>query len=238
MDQLGGHKGTKKALVLIILLVFAGLAAAQDVACPLGGYIDEATGACSYGITINIAYPDWLTESEAASTAVGTLINDIQTGFLGDLSMMVGPYFNGAYLDVSYQEFEHGAPLRSIVFTISTYTGGAHGNVFFDSVTVDTFANRALSLADDIFVPGADVIATLQPLVVAQLVEQQAEFADLEWINSGTDGLDDYLAWAINAGTLELFFPPYQVAAYAAGSFQVSIPVDDLAAVINPMLLP
>lgn len=238
MDQLRGIRGTKRALAFLLLLVFAGIGRAQDVECPLGGYIDEATGACAYGITIDIAYPDWLSESEAASTAVGTVINEIQTGFLSSLSMMVGPYFSGAYLDISYEEFEHGAALRSIVFTISDYTGGAHGNTYFASVTVDTIANEPLSLADNIFVPGADVLAFLQPLVVEQLMITQGEYADLDWINSGTDGLDDYLAWAINAGTLELFFPPYQVAAYAMGSFQVSIPVDDLAAVINPMLLP
>ena len=152
--------------------------------------------------------------------------------------MMFVPYSWAGSLDVTFEEFEHGAALRSVVFTISTYTGGAHPNRYFLSTTVDTVADRALTLEEDIFQPGADVIAALQPLVVADLTAQMGEYADPAWINTGTDELTDYVAWAIDTGDLVLYFPPYQVAAYAAGDFTVRIPVDNLYGVINPMLLP
>lgn len=227
--------------LIALLAALSGTALAQgdaSAACPLGGMPNEETGGCDVAVTMNIAYPSWIGESEAAVTAVGDLLTAARDEFLGIVEFMFAPYSPAASLDISYIEFEHGAPLRSIVFTVNTYTGGAHPNYYYLSVTVDTLADRVLTLEDDIFQPGADVIAVLQPLVAAELAAQQGEYADIEWINGGTDELSDYVAWAINAGTLELFFPPYHVAPYAMGGFEVSIPVDDLASVINPMLLP
>jgi hypothetical protein len=213
---------------------------AQDepVDCPLGGAYNEEAGQCDMVITINVAYPNWIKDSEAALTAIGEQLAAVRTEFLSAIDLMFVPYSWAGSLDVTYEEFEHGAALRSVVFTVSTYTGGAHPNHYYLSTTVDTVADRALTLEEDIFQPGADVIAALQPLVVADLMEQQGESADADWIDTGTDELTDYVAWAIDAGNLVLFFPPYQVAVYAFGGFQVRIPVDELAGVTNPMLLP
>ena len=227
-------------LFALALALTGGVLHAQDepVDCPLGGAYNEETDQCDMAITINVAYPNWIRDSEAALTAIGEQLAAVRTEFLSAVDMMFVPYSWAGSLDVTYEEFEHGAALRSVVFTVGTYTGGAHPNRYFLSTTVDTVADRALTLEEDIFQPGADVIAALQPLVVADLTAQMGEFADAEWINTGTDELTDYVAWAIDAGDLVLYFPPYQVAAYAAGDFTVRISVDDLSGVINPMLLP
>lgn len=227
-------------LFAMLAALTGGLLHAQDkpVDCPLGGGYNEEAGQCDMAITINVAYPNWIRDYEAALTAVGNQLASVRSEFLGAVDMMFVPYSWAGSLDVTYEEFEHGAALRSVVFTIDTYTGGAHPNHYYLSTTVDTIANRVLTLEEDIFQPGADVIAALQPLVVADLTAQMGEYADAEWIDSGTDEMTDYVAWAIDTGDLVLFFPPYQVAAYAMGGFQVSIPVDDLFSVINPMLLP
>jgi hypothetical protein len=223
-----------------LLAALTGVLHAQEepVDCPLGGAYNEEADQCDMAITINVAYPNWIKESEAALTTIGNQLASVRSEFLGAVDVMFVPYSWAGSLDVTYEEFEHGAALRSVVFTIYTYTGGAHPNRYFLSTTVDTIADRALTLEADIFQPGADVIAALQPLVVADLTAQQAEYADADWINTGTDELTDYTAWAIDTGDLVLFFPPYQVAAYAAGDFTVRIPVDNLSGVINPMLLP
>jgi hypothetical protein len=236
----------KRTFRLTFITLFALLAAltgmlhAQDepVDCPLGGAYNEETNQCDMAITINVAYPNWIRDSEAAVTAVGEILSAVRSEFLGAVDVMFVPYSWAGSLDITYEQFEHGAALRSIVFLIYTYTGGAHPNHYFLSTTIDTIAGRELSLEEDIFQPDADVIAALQPLVVADLMAQQGEYADAEWINSGTDELTDYVAWAIDTGDLVLFFPPYQVAAYAMGDFTVRIPVDNLSGVINPMLLP
>jgi hypothetical protein len=223
-----------------LIAALTGLLHAQDapVDCPLGGAYNEEADQCDMAITINVAYPNWIRDYEAALTTIGNQLASVRSEFLGAVDMMFVPYSWAGSLDVTYEEFEHGAALRSVVFTIYTYTGGAHPNRYFLSTTVDTIANRVLTLEEDIFQPGSDVIAALQPLVAADLTAQQAGYADADWINTGTDELTDYVAWAIDTGDLVLFFPPYQVAAYAAGDFTVRIPVDNLSGVINPMLLP
>lgn len=233
----------RAALITLLALMIAltgGVLHAQDepVACALGGVYNEETAQCDMQITINVAYPNWIGQSETTLTAVGEQLASVRTEFLSAVDVMFAPYSWAGSLDITYDEFEHGAALRSVVFRVDTYTGGAHPNHYFLSTTVDTIADRVLTLEGDIFQPGADVISVLQPLVVADLVEQQGEYADLEWINSGTEDLEYYVAWAIDAGDLVLFFPPYQVAAYVFGGFQVNIPLEDLSSVINPMLLP
>lgn len=227
-------------LFALMAALTGGMLHAQDepVDCPLGGAYNEEVDQCDMAITINVAYPNWIRDYEAALTTIGNQLASVRSEFLGAVDMMFVPYSWAGSLDVTYEEFEHGAALRSVVFTIYTYTGGAHPNRYFLSTTVDTIADRVLTLEEDIFQPGADVIAALQPLVAADLTAQMGEFADADWINTGTDELTDYVAWAIDTGDLVLFFPPYQVAAYAAGDFTVRIPVDNLSSVINPMLLP
>lgn len=228
-----------KFIVLAALLALAGgIVWAQDAECAFGGYPTEENGGCTYSITVNISYPPSVSEYPAAAAAVDELLTLTRDSFFADMGDMYGPYFGGGALDIFYEEYEHGAALRSIVFTVYAFTGGAHGNTYFSSITVDTIADIELALDGDIFLPDTDFVSVLQPLVVAQLAETMGEYADMDWINDGTDEADDYIAWAINAGTLELFFAPYQVAPYAMGTFQVSIPVEDLYPVINPMLIP
>ena len=45
---------------------------------------------------------------------------------------------------------------------------------------------------------------------------------------------DNYSNWIIDGQTLRIYFPPYQVAAYAAGSFEVSIPLSQLRDILKP----
>lgn len=227
-------------LFALLAALTGGVLHAQDepVDCPLGGTPNEETGGCDFSVTIDISYPNWIRDSEAAIVAVSDVLADIRNEFLAAVDMMFVPYSWAGALEVTYEEFEHGAALRSVVFTIYTYTGGAHPNHYYLSTTVDTIADRALTLEDDIFQPGVDIVTALQPIVVADLMEQQGEYADAEWITMGTSELNAYGVWAIDTGDLVLFFPPYQVAPYAMGGSTVRIPVDDLAGVINPMLLP
>lgn len=223
-----------------LVVALTGVLHAQDepADCPLAGSFNRETGDCDFMLTVEIAYPNWIKDDETALTAVGSLLTSVRAEFFSAVDLMFAPYSPAGSLYVTYEEFEHGESLRSVVFTVSTYTGGAHPNHYYVSTVVDTVAERVLTLEEDIFLPDVDIITAVQPIVVADLVEQQGEYADLEWITSGTSDLMSYTAWAIDTGDLVLYFPPYQVAAYAMGGFTVRIPLAELAGVINPMLLP
>jgi hypothetical protein len=84
----------------------------------------------------------------------------------------------------------------SLKFTISDYTGGAHGNLYFQTYTFDLVQSRIFTL-NDLFLPGIDPLATLAPIVQADLAAQMGEFADPTWIQEGTDSLDEYVSFVI-----------------------------------------
>ena len=108
----------------------------------------------------------------------------------------------------------------------------------FHSLTFDTHEERLLTW-EDLFMPDADVIAVLQPLVENDLKSQLEEVAGSDDISiSGIDELSDYRIWALDDGNLVLYFEPYTVTDLTRDGFAVSIPLADLADVINPALLP
>lgn len=56
-----------------------------------------------------------------------------------------------------------------------------------------------------------------------------------QWLATGTEPTaDNYAAWAITPGGLEITFGQYQVAPYATGMPVVTIPVTHLAGLIDP----
>ncbi|NJR12921.1 DUF3298 domain-containing protein [bacterium] len=86
---------------------------------------------------------------------------------------------------------------------------------------------RTLSLAD-LFQDGADPYALLAPLARADLTERLPDLAD--FVNPGTEPTaENFATWILASDVLILYFPPYQVAPYAAGPQTVTIPLADLA---------
>jgi peptidoglycan-N-acetylglucosamine deacetylase len=138
-------------------------------------------------------------------------------------------------LTMDYETTNHSDDVISIVYTISEYTGGAHPNSYFRTFTFNLTENELIEF-DDLFIEGASPLETIAPLVQADLTEQMGEFADAEWIERGT-GEDplNYQNFALTEDELIFYFPPYQVAAYAAGTFEVRIPLSDLSGILAQM---
>jgi hypothetical protein len=73
--------------------------------------------------------------------------------------------------------------------------------------------------------------------VQADLTAQMGEFADPQWILDGTSSLEAYMNFVVTQDALVFFFPPYQVAAYAAGPQMVAIPLEQLSGVLTSPFL-
>ena len=105
----------------------------------------------------------------------------------------------------------------SIVFRNYHYTGGAHGNTFLTSIVLHP-DRRELYKLQDFF--SSSVLQTIQKPVREQL-RQQLE-SDV-FIDEGTTTLADFKVFTITDQTVDFYFPPYQVAAYAFGTPVVRI---------------
>ena len=105
----------------------------------------------------------------------------------------------------------------SYIFTIYEDTGGAHGNTFFKTFTFDTRTGAVLSLAD-LFTPGSDYLATLSQISRSRLPDIIGAPADFTAIKDGTTPeAKNFQNFFFDGTDFVVLFPPYQVAAYAAG---------------------
>jgi hypothetical protein len=137
-------------------------------------------------------------------------------------------------LRIAY-EAHTGSGTVSYVFTIVEDTLGAHPNTTYQTFTFNTKTGTVLSLSD-LFAPGASYLTTLSnktrallPAAIAKREGISAASVDKTMLNSGTTAkAENFQNWYTEGTNLVIIFPPYQVAAYAAGTQTVSIPFSQL----------
>jgi len=139
-------------------------------------------------------------------------------------------------LGMEYQEFP-SAHYDSFLYAIYADTLGAHPNGYFLTFVFDqTGATTTLA---SLFTPGSDYLTRLSQLATAQVLRQLDDRLGAGAANEASlDGLaptaDNFQNFTIEGDTLHIFFPPYQVAAYAAGAFDVAIPLSSLSDILAP----
>lgn len=234
---------TAIAVLIGILIGTIGIDALQQDQCDQKfGVEDEIKEGCRLqaSFTMDVSYPAWLVDYPFADTIVTDVINEMRSeysAFFADDTL----YGMSAHWSLSgdYEELWRAESIVSMVYTLSTYTGGAHPNSFYRTFTFDLEDEREVLLADLFNTDLETALGTIAPLVQADLREQMGEWAEGAWIEDGA-GPDplNYGNWAIDDSSLYFFFPPYQVAAYAAGSFRVALPLESISALLAPEFVP
>lgn len=126
-------------------------------------------------------------------------------------------------MQVSYSEYFANSGIATVVFNIYQFTGGAHGNTFIESITMDTENNRLVHLKD--IVP-QDSFKKMQSIVRSTLTEM-LDFD--EFINEGTAKWSDFSTFAVTNSEIIFWFSPYKVAPYSYGVQKVSIPRETIS---------
>jgi hypothetical protein len=139
--------------------------------------------------------------------------------------------------DAKYQRFQSADDrLMSYEYDIYVDTGGAHPNTYFKTFVFDRDGTM-LKLAD-LFTPSS-YLERLAATSTAQIMNDLGTRLKVDPTGAlFADGLtpkeENFSNFVIDGDTLVLLFPPYQVAAYAAGPFEVRIPLSNLADVLRP----
>jgi hypothetical protein len=201
---------------------------------PKGGEMVDGKCLLTTEAQVTVDYPLDLGQNEVVASAIDPYLQSAQAGFFqavgGAFSPAPGPYV----LDISYEAFAHSDAITSLVFTAYEFTGGAHGNTGIQTFTFDLQNGVALTL-DDLFTDTAAALAIIAPLVEADLTVKLGDMLDAQWLQDGTGtNPANYQHFALDADNLIFYFPPYQVAPYAAGTQTVSIPLTDLSTVLAP----
>ncbi len=134
---------------------------------------------------------------------------------------------------------------------IETYSGGAHGMYYERSVVIDMDRARALAFAD-VF-PDVAKPALIEACTHAILEEKRGRIADYglspedakqtldelpaemeNYAEAIAANVGDFTKWMIYADRAEIYFAPYDVGAYAEGSFVCPLPNELLRKAAGP----
>lgn len=149
----------------------------------------------------------------------------------GDIEMQgLGPERKYA-LNLEYKAYS-GAGYVSYAYTIYEDTLGAHPNAYYLTLVFDKNGNEIA--LKNLFKNGSDYLAriagdaTVQ--VKAELTRRLGADPGESFFDEGTAPKDEnFENFVIDGDTMVFLFPPYQVAAYAAGAFQARVPLSELS---------
>lgn len=121
----------------------------------------------------------------------------------------------------------------SIMISGYQYMGGAHGFTVFIPINYDLKNNTRIELSD-LFKSGADYLTKLSTYSIARLKTKLGADADQKWIEDGAAAkAENYQLFTFSESGLKITFGDYQVAAYAAGPQNVTIPWSELKTILN-----
>jgi hypothetical protein len=234
------QKMTVCVILVLVMLVFGttGVFAQIDECAAKGGtwISEEAKCAITMQIDIDISYPILMTSSRFVEETVDAYLATAKSDFL---SLMTDPYFMPIpgmdvpfAMGVDFEAFQFSERIVGINFTIYENTGGAHPNTYFKTFMFDLEHASEIGFLD-VFLPDSDPLSLIAPIVEADVTAQLGEYADAAWIEQGSGtNPDNYQNFVVTSDELILFFPPYQVAAYAAGPQIVHIPLSQIGAIL------
>jgi uncharacterized protein YecT (DUF1311 family) len=140
-------------------------------------------------------------------------------------------------LKITYEVERNDGKMFAIVFTEFSDTGGAHPNSEF--ATYDFLRPDGAQLFLPEILDGQRGVKRLSDIVIADLLKTVAAgpnaMSDKDWLDRGVGPLaTNFRSFVWLPDKVRIYFPPYQVAAYAAGPQDVSIPLSSLNDVIRP----
>jgi len=164
---------------------------------------------------------------EQFNLAAQTLVSDTLDNFQQQITEPLPE--PGGFIYVNYHLISASNGLLSILFDVSTYTGGAHPNTVHVPLNFDVNTGKALTF-DDIFKPGVDVVNTLAVIATDELTHTNR----LMFPEGATPKPENYQVWNFDLNNLIITFDPYQVMPYANGPQTVAIPYFELMDQLKP----
>jgi len=140
--------------------------------------------------------------------------------------------------DAKYKQYA-GADDGLISYEYDMYidTGGAHPNGFFKTFTFDAEGNDVK--LSNLFQPESDYLQRISTIALTDVKQQLSERLGKDASASiFAEGLapteENFSNFVVDSNTLVFLIEPYQAAAYAAGTFEVRIPLTQFADILRP----
>jgi len=177
--------------------------------------------------------------NQAVKNLVNSRVSEFKKGMVDPEREVPPDGSMGSDLGIGYTIALARDDLVSIQFTLSSYeSGAAHPNSSSEVLNFDLKNGKALKLGD-LFNPGARYLAAISTYCIKDLKRQSKErgadamLEDEQIQNGAAANPKNYKSWTVTKRSLGITFDSYQVAPYAAGPQQVSIPYSALKEVIK-----
>ena len=110
------------------------------------------------------------------------------------------------------------------------YAGGAHGGKNYYSWNWSKTKKKFLSLEEVVTTKQFKLLVKQVRQILFRKQKQNDEYDKYRkaHIQRGTSKQKDFQVWNFDRKMIVFIFPEYQVASYAAGSFEVYVPLDSL----------
>jgi hypothetical protein len=170
---------------------------------------------------------------EKFNQTVAARVQEAIDRFKQDLAMQpVTPISAGSYFSLTYVPISPPGNLLSLQRHIEGYSdGAAHPYHITSSYNYDLEKGQEITL-DQLFLPSAEYLTFIANYCSAELNKRNIGF---EMFSDGVKPLpENYTVWNVSADGLVITFNEYQVAPYAAGPQEVTIPFTVLKDIINP----
>lgn len=126
------------------------------------------------------------------------------------------------YLNIEYQKFVV-ENFISYVFFIEIYTGGAHPNLEIESIAYNKITNKILSIKQ-LVNENQDFLKRVSKNIQSDLLINPKVVNTLMMMEGTREKEENYMTFAITNFGYTFFFPPYQIAPYSSGYFEVTVP--------------
>ena len=207
---------------------------------PVKEYTIESKNLKKDGTTYSIddTYPQVAGLDNSVQQSVNKVISDyiktasdqIISSSVGDTTA-VGPYSESYDYSVEYKTKD----LLSILMTGDDYTGGAHPNSVVKTFNFDMNTGTEIQLSD-VFTSGSSYLNTLSSLTNSMLVASLGSAGD-GFIDGGTTPIaSNFKNFNFTDSGFKITFDTYQVAPYAMGTPDVTIPYASISTILNPVI--
>jgi hypothetical protein len=139
-------------------------------------------------------------------------------------------------LNIGYHSYSSGSYV-SYEFDVFMDTGGAHPNNFYKTLVFDMSGN-AVPLGS-LFTARSNYLERISQAASKQIKDELRNRTSSDptgsFIEQGAAAkTENFENFVVDSDRIRIFIPPYQAAAYAAGSFEVQIPLLELKDILKP----
>ena len=175
---------------------------------------------------VNISYPQ--VGNPVADAELSIWAREQATAFTDSVKMIPTPPAVPYELFITYETLQASSRVISIVFFISTTTGGVHPEPGLATFVYDRLDGRRLSYGD-VFANQDKMPQALSSICRASLTERLGDRVVPDMLEAGTaPEMTNFDLFALDSAGLRVYFPPYQAAPYSEGYLNVTVPLDEL----------